>query len=71
MSLALPEGWQDWPAEAKKRLLDQLRLEAERHTPRPWRATARPKQLPPEDPMHIGLMPGGIPAAAPGPTTTT
>jgi phage terminase large subunit-like protein len=48
-------AWQDLPPEAKARLRDRLAAELVVRRgllPRPWRAKARPKQLPPDDPRH-------------------
>ena len=53
-SFSLPSGWRDLPAEDKQRLLvqqDQLLYAAGAKT-RPFRLTARNKQLAPEDPKH-------------------
>jgi phage terminase large subunit-like protein len=53
-SFSLPQGWRDLPAEEKQRLLvqqDQL-LYASGAKTRPFRLTARNKQLAPEDPKH-------------------
>ena len=53
-SFSLPPGWRDLPAEEKQKLLvqqDQL-LYASGTKVRPFRTTARNKQLPPEDPAH-------------------
>lgn len=54
MANDIPEGWQDLDDEAKADLLYrtyalpyQTGLKK-----RPWRLTARPKQLPPEDKAH-------------------
>jgi phage terminase large subunit-like protein len=53
-SFSLPQGWRDLPPEEKQKLLvqqDQL-LYASGAKTRPFRLTARNKQLPPEDPRH-------------------
>lgn len=53
--IGLPSDWRDLSPEAKKVLLHKLRG---RHVslglggPRGWRSQARPKQLPPNDPLH-------------------
>lgn len=50
----LPQGWEQYSAEQKAellRLLEQARFKASLRN-RPWRKTARPKQLPPDDPVH-------------------
>jgi len=54
-SSALLQSWRDLEPEQKQRLKDRLAAELalrQAHGPRPWRATARPKQLPPDDPRH-------------------
>lgn len=51
----LPKGWQAWAPDDQQKLLDGLMLLHARKTllaERPWRALARPKQLPPDDPRH-------------------
>lgn len=48
-------GWLTLPVEGKVRLRDRLQAELVHRrglAPRPWRAQARPKQLPPDDPRH-------------------
>jgi phage terminase large subunit-like protein len=51
----LPPDWRDWPADAKRRLLDRLKQRARGN----WRDRARPEQLPPDDAWNILLLTGG------------
>jgi predicted phage terminase large subunit-like protein len=51
----LPHGWEQWEPEEQDELfaaLQQLRARKQSLQTRPWRQTARPKQLPPDDPRH-------------------
>jgi len=48
----LPADWKSWPVERKKKLRRKLAAERARMRMRDWRAHARYKQLPPDDPRH-------------------
>ena len=52
MSLLDDEAWEKLPESAKRRLLMRLQRELRSVLPRPWRQTARPKQLPPDEMAH-------------------
>ena len=45
-------GFASWPKEAQKQFYEELRARKTARQVRPWRALARPKQLPPDDPRH-------------------
>jgi phage terminase large subunit-like protein len=51
----VPTTWEDWPLEAKRRFLRQLR----RHVLGGWREKARPDQLPPDHLWTTLLLRGG------------
>jgi phage terminase large subunit-like protein len=46
------EEFRKLPAAAQLQFLERVELEARKAEIRPWRKTARPKQLPPDDPEH-------------------
>lgn len=48
----LPSDWKSWPIDRKKKLRRKLAAERARQKMRDWRAHARYKQLPPDDPRH-------------------
>jgi len=46
------EEFRSWNAETQKKFLETVELQVAKREVRPWRKTARPKQLPPDDPDH-------------------